>query len=463
MKFKPFEEIFEIPLKNGLAKPKRIRGEGFKMVNMGELFSHSRMINIPMDRVPLTEKEKESFTLEAGDLLFARQSLVREGAGQCSIFLEDNEKVCFESHLIRCRLDKEKANPLFYYYYFRSRAGKLAIDAIVEQGAGAAGIRGSDLKKLIVPDVDKAFQDVVANKIDSIDQKIEINRQINQTLESVAQTIFKSWFVNFEPVKAKIAAIEAGKDAEGVTRAAMRAISGKTDDELDKMEGGQPEDYAQLKTTAELFPAAMQDSELGGVPEGWEIKQLDHIAHYQNGLPLQKFRPENDERYLLVLKIAQLNKGFADGEEKASANIKPECIVDNGDVVFSWSGSLMVDIWCGGKVALNQHLFKVTSEKYPKWFYYYWTKHYLSEFQRIASAKAVTMGHIKREHLSSALCATPSLQILGNVSKTIECLVEKSIEVRLENFMLQNLRDTLLPKLLSGELSVDAIEMAMGE
>ena len=454
MKYKPFEDIFEIPLKNGLTKPKRIRGEGFKMVNMGELFSYSRMINIPMDRVPLTEKEKESFVLEDGDLLFARQSLVREGAGQCSIFLEDYEKVCFESHLIRCRLDKEKANPLFYYYYFRSRAGKLAIDAIVEQGAGAAGIRGSDLKKLMVPDVDKAVQDSVANNIDSIDQKIHINRQINQTLESISQAIFKSWFVNFDPVKAKIAALESGENAEGVTRAAMRVISGNTDDELDKMEGGQPEDYAKLKTTAELFPAAMQDSELGDVPEGWEVKPLDKIAHYQNGLALQKFRPENEDEYLPVLKIAQLKKGFADGVEKASVNIKPGCIVDNGDIVFSWSGSLMVDIWCGGKVALNQHLFKVTSEKYSKWFYYYWTKHHLSEFQRIASAKAVTMGHIKREHLSSAFCTTPDSQILENLSKTMECLVEKSIEVRLENVILQNLRDTLLPKLMSGEIRV---------
>lgn len=214
MKFKPFEEIFEIPLKNGLTKPKRTRGEGVKMVNMGELFSYPRMMNIPMERVTLTEKENCGFILEAGDLLFARQSLVREGAGQCSIFLEDTENVCFESHLIRCRLDKEKANPLYYYYYFRSPEGKLAIDAIIEQGAGAAGVRGSDLKKVLVPDVNKTFQDEVASKIDVIDKKIELNYQINQTLEAMAQAIFKSWFVDFEPVKAKIAAIEAGEDSE---------------------------------------------------------------------------------------------------------------------------------------------------------------------------------------------------------------------------------------------------------
>ena len=103
--------------------------------------------------------------------------------------------------------------------------------------------------------------------MNSFDEKIELNRQINQTLEAMAQAIFKSWFVDFEPVKAKISAIEAGEDAEGITRAAMSAISGKTDEELDQLQAEQPEHYIQLKTTAELFPSAMQNSELGEIPE----------------------------------------------------------------------------------------------------------------------------------------------------------------------------------------------------
>ena len=110
MRFKPFEELFEIPLRNGLTKPKRVRGEGYKMVNMGELFKYPRIKNIPMDRVPLNDKECGSSMLMPGDLLFARQSLVLEGAGQCSVFVGDDEEVCFESHLIRCRLNKNIAN-----------------------------------------------------------------------------------------------------------------------------------------------------------------------------------------------------------------------------------------------------------------------------------------------------------------------------------------------------------------
>jgi len=153
---------------------------------------------------------------------------------------------------------------------------------------------------------------------------------------------------------------------------------------------------------------------------------------------------------LPVLKIAQLKKGFADGVEKASPHIKPECIVNNGDVVFSWSGSLVVDVWCGGKVALNQHLFKVTSKSYPKWFYCYWTKCHLEMFQQVAADKAVTMGHIKRSHLAEAKCIVPNSDLTN--FGLIADMLEKQIEQRLENTLLEAIRDALLPKLLSGEL-----------
>jgi type I restriction enzyme S subunit len=120
---------------------------------------------------------------------------------------------------------------------------------------------------------------------------------------------------------------------------------------------------------------------------------------------------------------------------------------------------LIVDIWCGGTVALNQHLFKVTSNDYSKWFYYYWTKHHLSSFQKIASDKAVTMGHIKRSHLAEALCLIPSQSIFDEAEKMINPLLQKFILNRLEINSLQKTKDTLLPKLLSGELDVSEIEV----
>lgn len=173
-----------------------MRGAGVKMVNMGELFANARLRNVPMDRVPLEQKERTDNLLKEGDLLFARQSLVRSGAGQSSIFLGDDEDVCFESHLIRCRLDPSVSDTQYYFYWFRSPEGLNAIDSIVEQGAGAAGIRGSDLAKLMVPYPDIQEQKAISEQFAALDDKIELNRRMNATLEAIAQAVFKEWFVD---------------------------------------------------------------------------------------------------------------------------------------------------------------------------------------------------------------------------------------------------------------------------
>ena len=141
-----FDSLYEIESRNGLTKPSKVRGSGYKMINMGELFANDRIYDIPMELVPLKDGEKNC-KVEQFDLLFARQSLVLEGAGKCSIVMEVSPLTVFESHLIRVRLNKDKADPLFYYYYFRSPFSP--IKSIVSQCA-QAGIRGSDLSLLEV-------------------------------------------------------------------------------------------------------------------------------------------------------------------------------------------------------------------------------------------------------------------------------------------------------------------------
>jgi len=413
------------------------------------------------------------------DLVFPHRGSI----GEVGI-VTDNKRYVISSSLMKLTCDYTKVIPMYLYYFFKSHTGHHELLKNASQvGTPGIGQPLSSLKSITLKLPPLTTQEQIVKTLVDLDNKIELNRQTNQTLEHIAQAIFKSWFVDFEPVKAKIKAKNAltlalsqkereqksplplGEDlGEGETaqdiieRAAMCAISGKTDAELDQLD---TETQQQLKTTAALFPDTWVDSELGEIPEGWEVKSLDEIAHYQNGLALQKFRPEDGEASLPVLKISQLKKGFADGAEKAKSSIKPECIVNNGDIVFSWSGSLMVDLWCGGKVALNQHLFKVTSKDYPKWFYYNWTKHHLKAFQQIAADKAVTMGHIKREHLSQAKCIIPALKLDGIT--LLNDLLEKQIEQKIEVFTLQELRDTLLPKLLSGELSTQAIKTTLSE
>lgn len=196
--FIPFENIFARPLRNGLTRPKAVRGKGVKMINMGELFAHSRINNVETDRVPFTDNEN-SFLLDSGDLLFARQSLVLAGAGKCSIFVGDNEEVTYEGHIIRARINSKIADPFFYYYFFNSQVGRQTIESIVEQVA-AAGIRGSDLAKLKVPFPPLPEQRAIAGILGALDDKIEVNRRMNATLESIARAVFRQWFVENEEV-----------------------------------------------------------------------------------------------------------------------------------------------------------------------------------------------------------------------------------------------------------------------
>ena len=170
---------------------------------------------------------------------------------------------------------------------------------------------------------------------------------------------------------------------------------------------------------------------------------------------MQKFPPESDGQFLRVLKIKELRQGYLDeSSDKCSTNIEEKFKVNDGDVIFSWSGSLMVDLWTGGVCGLNQHLFKVTSDLYPKWFVYMWVKHHVSDFAAIAAAKATTMGHIKRGDLDKAQVVVPNDECMKTLTKIFDPLLGLLIATKIQNKKLSKIRDMLLPKLISGEIEL---------
>ena len=187
-----FQNLYLIPSKNGLTRPSKVRGSGYKFINMGELFSNDRIGNIEMERVQMSDKELENMLVQQGDLLFARQSLVLAGAGKCSIVQEVDEPTTFESHLLRVRLDKKIANPCFFYYYFRSPICK--IKSIVTQGV-QAGIRGNDLKKLSVHVPPLEIQNKIADILSRYDETIANNRRRIELLERSSRLLYREWFV----------------------------------------------------------------------------------------------------------------------------------------------------------------------------------------------------------------------------------------------------------------------------
>ena len=200
--------------------------------------------------------------------------------------------------------------------------------------------------------------------------------------------------------------------------------------------------------------------ELPAIPHGWTQGSLLDIANYQNGLAMQKYRPKTTERGIPVLKIKELRQGVCDdASELCSESISPTYIVQDGDVIFSWSGTLLVDFWCGGVCGLNQHLFKVTSDRYEKWFYYAWTRHHLQSFIAYASAMATTMGHIKRGELEKAEVLIPSPNDLSRIGSCLMPIYDAIISNRIENHRLIEIRDSLLPKLMSGEIDVSEVEL----
>lgn len=190
----------------------------------------------------------------------------------------------------------------------------------------------------------------------------------------------------------------------------------------------------------------------------YELSNLSSIAYYKNGLAMQKYRPLN-EVGLPVIKIKEMNSGISSETEKCKSNIDKDVIVNNGDVLFAWSGTLCMTIWSGGKAGLNQHIFKVTSDKYPKWFYYFWTLKHLDNFIQIAAGKTTTMGHIKRGELDSSEVLIPNENELKKMNNIMAPMLDKYISNKVENEMLIKLRDTLLSKLMNGEIDLDNIEI----
>ena len=246
-----------------------------------------------------------------------------------------------------------------------------------------------------VPLIDLQVQKKIASVLKTLDEKIELNNEINNNLEQQAKAIFSNEFLTLETL-----------------------------------------------------------------PDGWKQASLIDIADYLNGLAMQKYRPTADETGIPVLKIKELRQGCCDdNSELCSPSIKSEYIIHDGDVIFSWSGSLLVDFWCGGICGLNQHLFKVTSNKYNKWFYYAWTKHHLDRFIAVAVDKATTMGHIKRDELSKADVLIPNEADYKRIETLLQSIYDLIIANRIENKKLVETRDFLLPRLISGELDVSDIEL----
>ncbi len=279
-------------------------------------------------------------------------------------------------------------------YYFDSSEFQQTLSNWAGSGSTRAYLGITAQRKLPIVFPPMETQEKIAGLCGALDEKIYLNNAINNNLEQQAQAIFVNEFLSLQ-----------------------------------------------------------------SLPDGWKKASLIDIANYLNGLAMQKYRPSAEEIGIPVLKIKELRQGCCDdNSELCSPSIKSDYIIHDGDVIFSWSGSLLVDFWCGGVCGLNQHLFKVSSIKYDKWFYYAWTKHHLDRFIAVAADKATTMGHIKRDELAKAEVLIPNEADYKRIGALLQPIYDLIISNRIENKKLAETRDSLLPKLMSGEIDMSEVD-----
>ncbi|WP_395007144.1 restriction endonuclease subunit S [Undibacterium sp.] len=304
----------------------------------------------------------------------------------------------------------KKYNPFYIYYWLKTKRDYLFKLASVTRTPILNKTDFSDIRVQLPRE--KLIQDKVADLLLAIDKKIELNNRINAELEAMAKTLYDYWFVQFD-----------FPDRNGKPY---------------KSSGGEMEFNALLKRQ---------------IPKNWSDDSLWNVADFYNGLPMQKFRPV-DDNFLRVIKIKEMNEGFSENSEMARIDIPPQAVVDNGDILFSWSATLDVKIWSRGIGALNQHIFKVTSSKYSKNFIYFELLNYLTHFKMMADQRKTTMGHITQDHLKQSRIVLPPSDLIKRMDEYMKPIFEKHLALEQENQQLTELRDWLLPMLMNGQVTV---------
>lgn len=403
-----FGSLYEIPSRNGLTKPSKIRGAGYKMINMGELFANSRIYDIPMELVPLKESEKKNAKVEKNDLLFARQSLVLEGAGKCSIVMETSPLTVFESHLIRVRLNSCVAVPMFYYYYFQSSLSP--IKTIVIQCA-QAGIRASDLEKLdvICPPVE--VQHKVADVLSKFDLLIENNQKQMKLLEEAAQRLYTEWFVNLH------------------------------------------------------FPGYETSSIKSEIPNGWEVLSLKDVFSYVRGKSYSsKDLDENNGILMVNLKNIKAFGGYNYDEEKHFlGKFKETQTLNAGDIVMGVTDMTQERRLVGRAAIIPDYKKSMTFSMdliklIPKSIsnaYLYSTIQFGGLGDKISLlANGVNVLHLKPEMMMNMQMLIPPRKVMKEYDQIFMQLHRKKEKLQCQCRLAREARDRVLPKLMSGEIEV---------
>lgn len=339
-------------------------------------------------------------------------------------------------------------DPRFISYFLKT----LDFQAYSDKGA-VPGLNRNHLHLAKVRLPGKSVQRSIARVLSSLDSKIDLNRRINQTLEAVAQALFKSWFVDFDPVKAKIAAKAEGRDP---LRAAMTAISGKSGAELDALPA---EHCEQIATTAALFPDEMEESERGPIPEGWRLAALSTFCDLNANSWSAKTLPTS----VKYVDLANTKNGEVfEVQTMEGSNIPSRArrILEAGDTIVGTVRPGNRSFALVGQAGLTGSTgFAVLSprQSYLREYVYLAATADASIERLVHFADGGAYPAVRPELVVSDVVPIPREDVLREFHRISAPMFDQVLEMRRANRDLADLRDTVLPKLLSGELSLEAL------
>jgi len=399
-------------------RPRSVRGEGYKMINMGELFKYPRIDNPDMELVKLNDREISIYNIEEYDLLFARQSLVLEGAGKCSVVISIDKPSTFESHLIRIRLNKKVAHALFYFYYFSSKTGFGSIQSIVNQVA-AAGIRGSDLAKLKVLYPALSTQKKIAAILSAYDDLIENNKRRIALLEKIAEEIYREWFVRFR------------------------------------------------------FPDYQTTEFEKGIPKEWETGKANLFFDHVKGKSYKSDEiAENAENAMPFITLKSFNRGGgyrADGLKAYSGKYNEKQVVFEGDVVMAVTDmtqnrevvgrvARVPDVGKQGAV-ISLDVIKLVPKTISATYLYSYMKY--SGFGNFIKsfANGANVLHLKPDLVTQQVIVMPNKELRNQFEAIVNPIHKQVGYLTKEIINLETTKNMLLPRLISGKLSVEGLDI----
>lgn len=378
---------------------------GTPIINVKNI-GYGNLVLDDMDMVPEIVCDRlKAHLLKEGDIVFGRKGSVDR---HCYI-KKENEGWMQGSDCIRARINEGVNSQFVSYYLMLENVKKQITNAAVGSTMPSLNTKILENIKVCLPSV--KIQDSIVSLLSALDDKIENNNRMNTELEAMAKCIYDYWFLQFDfPDK-----------------------NGKPY----KSSGGKMVWNRELKKS---------------IPEGWKIGNLYDVADFVNGLACQKYRPIGEENRLPVVKITEMHDGITDNTEYVRADIPQKNIINDGDILFSWSATLEIKIWNGGKAGLNQHIFKVIPKIYAKYYVYMQLSAYIINFIHIAEARKTTMGHITTDHLKQSMIMLPPQNIVKKFNDDINSVFLMQTKNKEQNRELILLRNFLLPLLLNGQV-----------